>query len=251
MAIPPEAPTTASAQKHCPVKAPTAATAQRISSETRNDPGAEVRAERVRCGPDGSRFDLVDGATGEIKLHEENHASGTLYEYPLVVDVDGDDVSEIVLASNNYTYSGWTGITVIGDATGTWRPSRPIWNQFAYHITHVDDDGGVPAAPESNWTRWNSFRAAASTLGRTSDLADLAPGEPQLCTTTCPDGLVDVLIPVENTGLYDVESATVAIRRGEFVVRSVTTAVASGEVVWLGPFSLTEEEWGGGIAVRV
>lgn len=30
-----------------------------------DDPGAEVRAERVRCGPDGSRFDLVDGATGE------------------------------------------------------------------------------------------------------------------------------------------------------------------------------------------
>lgn len=194
---------------------------------------------------------VYDGATGAVKLHDESHASGTLYEYPLIVDVDGDGVTEIVLASNNYTYSGWNGITVIGDATGTWRPSRPIWNQFAYHITNVEDDGGIPAVQEANWTRWNSFRAAASSLGRTSDLANLAPTEPDLCTETCGEGTVDLLIPVQNSGLYDVPAVTVSLRRGESELRTDTVSLASGEVVWIGPVTLTEAMWGGGIAVRV
>ncbi len=194
---------------------------------------------------------VYDGATGEVKLHDESHASGTLYEYPLIVDVDGDDVTEIVLASNNYTYSGWNGITVIGDATGTWRPSRPVWNQFAYHITNVDDDGGIPAEQESNWTRWNSFRAAASSLGRTSDLADLSVGEPEICTDTCASGAVDILIPVENTGLYDVTETTVRIRRGSTELWSGTVALGSGELSWVGPLTLTEEDWGEGVAVVV
>ncbi len=157
----------------------------------------------------------------------------------------------IVLASNNYVYSGWNGITVIGDATGTWRPSRPVWNQFAYHITNVDDDGGIPAEQDVNWTRWNSFRAAASTAGRTSDLPDLAPGEPEICTETCADGTVDLLVPVENTGLYDVDAVTVLIRRGSTEVYTESVAVPSGEVAWVGPLTLTAEDWGGGIAVAL
>jgi hypothetical protein len=194
---------------------------------------------------------VYDGATGEVKLHEESHASGTLFEYPLIVDVDNDGVTEIVLASNNYAYSGWTGITVIGDANGTWRPSRPIWNQYAYDIVNINDDGSVPAVQEDTWTRWNSFRAAASTLGRTSDLPDLAPGEPQICSLECSAGTVDVLVPVENTGLYDVPSAKVDIKRGSNEIVSATLAVPSGEVAWAGPFTLSEEDWGGGVAVRV
>ena len=194
---------------------------------------------------------VYDGATGAVKLHEESHASGTLYEYPLIVDVDNDGVSEIVLASNNYAFSGWTGITVIGDAGGTWRPSRPIWNQYAYDIVNINDDGSIPAVQENNWDRWNSFRAAASTLGRSSDLPDLTPGEPQVCSDACDSGTVDVLIPVENNGLYDVPAVKVAIKRGSNEVVSTTLAVPSGEVAWAGPFTLSEADWGGGVAVRV
>ena len=49
---------------------------------------------------------IFDGATGAIRMAQEGHASGTLMEYPLIADVDGDGSTEIVIASNNYTYAG-------------------------------------------------------------------------------------------------------------------------------------------------
>jgi hypothetical protein len=38
--------------------------------------------------------------------------------------------------------------------------TRPIWNQHAYAVTHVDDRGNVPATPPDNWTvpGLNNFR---------------------------------------------------------------------------------------------
>ena len=194
---------------------------------------------------------VYDGATGEVKLQDDNHASGTLYEYPLIVDVDGDGATEIVLASNDYRYTGWHGITVIGDASGTWRPSRPVWNQFAYHITNIDDDGAVPAVQESNWTRWNSFRAADSLAGRSSDLADLAVGDPEVCTLTCGDGEVDVLVTVHNAGLYDVTGVGVALVGDGVAVATETVDLASGEGVTLGPYTLWPVEWGDELVVEI
>ena len=37
-------------------------------------------------------------------------------------------------------------------------PSRRIWNQHAYHITNVNDDGSVPVKQADNWRSYNNFR---------------------------------------------------------------------------------------------
>jgi hypothetical protein len=39
---------------------------------------------------------------------------------------------------------GLTGLRVLRDALDRWASSRPMWNQHAYSITNIDDDGGVP-----------------------------------------------------------------------------------------------------------
>jgi hypothetical protein len=89
---------------------------------------------------------------------------------------------EIVLGHN--TTGGWgveTGITVIGDLDSSWRPGRLTWNQHAYSITNINDDGSVPADPVENWTVYNNFRSG-----------DLSPPDgdasPDLTleATTCP-----------------------------------------------------------------
>ena len=69
---------------------------------------------------------VYDGATGTVEMKWESHASGTLSEYPIIVDVDGDGSTEIVVASNNYAFAGSTGITVIGDATESWPLHGPF-----------------------------------------------------------------------------------------------------------------------------
>ncbi len=90
---------------------------------------------------------VYSGVDGTVKLQYEPHNSGTLIEYPIVVDVDGDDQVEIVVGHNNLIQSSF-GLTVIGDNNKSWRPGRKIWNQHAYNITNfVSPSQNRPARP--------------------------------------------------------------------------------------------------------
>ncbi|MFN7143888.1 MAG: CARDB domain-containing protein [Myxococcota bacterium] len=193
---------------------------------------------------------VYDGATGAVKLMDDGHASGTLFEYPLIVDVDNDGSTEIVLASNNYAYTGYNGITVIGDATNSWRPSRTLWNQFAYHITNVDDDGGIPAVQEPNWHRWNNFRTGGTTYGLATDLADLTAGEPEICALRCDEGVVEVTVPVVNGGLADTPTFSVGLWEGGARVSGQELTLASGAATNI-TLSLTRADWSGRLALKV
>ena len=69
------------------------------------------------------------------------------------------------------------GIAVFGDLNDTWVPTRRIWNQHAYHITNVNEDGSIPQNAENNWQveGLNNFRLNAFTPdeGRANDAPDL------------------------------------------------------------------------------
>jgi hypothetical protein len=59
------------------------------------------------------------------------------------------------------------GIEVLRDALDRWVPSRPIWNQHAYSVTNVNDDGTIPSSVRPNWRQpgLNNFRQNARTEG--------------------------------------------------------------------------------------
>ena len=200
---------------------------------------------------------VYDGLTGTVEMAWSSHSSGTLYEYPLVVDVDKDGAAEIVVASNDYSAHNETrGITVVGDAAGSWSPARPVWNQHAYNISNVDDDGTIPVAPVPNWTQWNSFRAGNSETAVGFDLPDLRPGEPVVCTDECWADRVLVWIAVENGGILDVANVAVGLYALDDTATLIdlqgVTAVNSGEATWLGPLSLNRDDLGpSGLMVRV
>ncbi|MFZ5477527.1 MAG: FG-GAP-like repeat-containing protein [Myxococcota bacterium] len=178
---------------------------------------------------------VYDGATGAPVLMEEGHSSWTLFEYPVVADVDGDGESEIVLASNDSINSGWQGITVIGDASGSWAPSAPVWNQHAYHITNVNDDLSIPASPEMNWnTGHNSFRAG----GLGDRLGNPAPNLRAVARACweCDAEEVELVVQVENAGLADVQGpiqVAVSKRTAEGTelaqVKELSAGVLAGE----------------------
>jgi hypothetical protein len=58
--------------------------------------------------------------------------------------------------------TGWGGVRVYRDALDNWVNSRMVWNQHAYFVTNVLDDGTIP--PDGEWaTNWttpglNNFR---------------------------------------------------------------------------------------------
>ncbi len=109
-------------------------------------------------------FSGVDGAV----LLESPNSNGTIHEYPLVVDVDADGNSEILVVANDthsncsgipgYTYS--RGVRSFGDTFDQWVQTRRVWTQHTYHVTNATGDGLVPVAESNNWTQpgLNNYR---------------------------------------------------------------------------------------------
>ncbi len=95
------------------------------------------------------------GKNGEAEVvFSTPSASDTVSEYPLILDVDNDGQTELVFADK-------TGFHVYEDPNGNWVRTRKIWNQFAYHVTNINEDGTVPRHEQANWLnkRLNNYRA--------------------------------------------------------------------------------------------
>jgi hypothetical protein len=93
----------------------------------------------------------------------EPRSSRTIVEYPVVADVDNDGSAEIVVVSNESPDGGVESppVQVYGDSSDRWVPARRIWNQHAYHVTNVYEDGTIPTVHPPYWTTFNSFRTNA------------------------------------------------------------------------------------------
>lgn len=196
---------------------------------------------------------IYDGRTGAVLMEVDQHASNTRLEYPIIADVDGDDSTEIVLASSAGWWEGWNGVTVIGDADSSWAPARPIWNQYAYHITNVQADGRIPAVQQPNWESWNSFRAGGTELGPGHWQADLTPGFPEFCEITCGQDEVLVSVPVANSGRVRADDVDVWLVRddGTPVAAEVVSSISAGSAVAVGPIAITKAAWGSGTVLAV
>lgn len=149
---------------------------------------------------------VFDGRNGDV-LWETINPTGTVTDYNLVVDVDGDFNAEIVAVSNEITGNPTCGsavspVRVFGDQSDNWVPTRRIWNQHAYHITNVNDDGTIPATPEAGFETHNSFRQNQLAIGSAFDAPDLVIRELRSLGSTCPDYLLEAVI--ENIGTLGV-----------------------------------------------
>jgi len=138
----------------------------RVTGSSVFDFDGDGKAEAVYA--DERNLHIYEGPTGKELLTLCN-PSGTLWEYPLVADVDGDDQAEIVVVANDMWWgcsgakgpgTGPTGLRVIGSKSGAWVRTRRIWNEHTYHVTNVNDDGTIPAKEELNWKnkKLNNFR---------------------------------------------------------------------------------------------
>ncbi|HMV68363.1 MAG TPA: FG-GAP-like repeat-containing protein, partial [Myxococcota bacterium] len=121
---------------------------------------------------DERRLRVYDGATGFVRF-DVPHASGTTYENPVIADVDADGNAEVITCANNYAFAGPAGIRVWRDANDGWVNTRGVWNQHAYAITNINDDGSIPAVPATNWLvpGLNNFRSNSQGSGTASPFA--------------------------------------------------------------------------------
>jgi hypothetical protein len=119
---------------------------------------------------------MYDGTTGTNLIQSTCNTTGTLWEYPVVADVDNDGQADIVVASNAYGItcpddgSKQSGIRIFGSKNGSWVRTRRVWNEHTYHITNIGEDGKVPAMEPPNWTQpgLNDYRQNRQPAGEFS-----------------------------------------------------------------------------------
>jgi len=162
-------------------------------------------------------FRIYNGETGEERFKILN-SSGTLNEYPIVVDVDNDGKSEIVVGSNDFAPGSFhlncdwyqvkeptTGIRVFEDSENRWVRTRRIWNQHTYHITNVNEDGSIPQNEEHNWESYNNYRLNSQGKG-VFNAPDLEITSIEKTRTDCPALSFSLKITVLNKGSLTVAS---------------------------------------------
>jgi hypothetical protein len=152
---------------------------------------------------------VYDGATGAVKLQETQHASATCSEYPAIADIDLDGQAEIIYTSSAYSSGSENGVRVIGDADGSWMPARPVWNQHAYSITHVNNDASIPSSTETNWLSYNSFRSGDLAAAAGGAMSDATVELVEICTEECDEGLLRIVVRIGNGGVQPIPAGMV------------------------------------------
>jgi hypothetical protein len=154
---------------------------------------------------------VYSGPTGAV-LFQTPSSSATIHEYPVVVDVDGDNHTELVVASNDRNTGPTTcplytagqaprhGLFVYRDANNKWVRTRKLWNQHAYHVTNINSDGTLPKPEPASWITppgLNNYRVSTQGVGvfNAPDLeVDL-----ELFLGTCPS-MLTLRASVKNEG---------------------------------------------------
>ncbi|MEM6293228.1 MAG: VCBS repeat-containing protein [Myxococcota bacterium] len=150
---------------------------------------------------------VYDGASGDVLLEIES-SSATIHEYPLVVDVDDDGNSEIVVVDNDSGndcsgvpgYTERRGVFIYGDSFDQWVGTRRVWTSHAYHVTNTTSAGNAPATEDDNWTQpgLNNYRQNVQGAGvfNAPDLSVDLVAELGMCT----EGALEVVATVRNAG---------------------------------------------------
>jgi hypothetical protein len=145
---------------------------------------------------DETNFRIFSGIDGAI-LFDHDNFSHTRLEYPVIADVDDDGNAEILFIENRHGGDD-PGLEIWGDSSDTWVPTRRIWNQHAYHITNINEDGTMPLVEDNNWFIYNNYRQNLPDFS--PFLApDLTVEFSEVDTTPCTDH-VDMVVRVCNAG---------------------------------------------------
>lgn len=134
---------------------------------------------------DSAALRVYDGATGTV-LQQLTCASGTVIEHPIVVDVDGEEQTEIVCSCDFRTVPAVAAVDAraqkgrihaFRSQNVPWIPSRKIWNQHSYFNVNIYDDMTVPGDQQAHqhWPRLNNFLTQSTFLDETGGATYPAP----------------------------------------------------------------------------
>jgi hypothetical protein len=139
---------------------------------------------------------VFDGESGAVKFFSSEHSSVTMYDYPTIADVDGDDQAEIIICHDGFSEGA---VSALGDLDGSWSTARAVWNQHAYSITNINDDLTVPVDAVPNFSLYNNYHAAVARTDTSALSDDLSGAILDVCEDDCEFDSLLVTYRVHNT----------------------------------------------------
>jgi hypothetical protein len=106
-------------------------------------------AQEIVFRDDNSWF-VIDGRSGAV-LSSTRFPSKTRNEAPVVANIDADNLTEIVVSGCSLSSLGVQNAVVAYECCPSPQPARATWNQAAYHVTNVEDDGSIPVVEAPPW----------------------------------------------------------------------------------------------------
>ena len=166
---------------------------------------------------DQNQFYIFDGTQGTVLFSQSGHSSGTIFEFPIVADMDNDGSAEIAISSNNFrdpNPNGWAGVTVFGHVGDRWAKSGPTWNVHDFAVTNIYPDGSVPTTPEAPWLKHNVYRARPT---QDTGAIDLFAAISDICYAECrSEGIVRISAEIHNQGFDSIrDEVPLALYRKE------------------------------------
>ncbi len=191
-------------------------------------------------------FRVYDGQSGDVVL-EIPSSSATVHEYPIVVDVDADGNSEILVVANNAQrwcddiegYTSRRGLYVYGDPNDAWVRTRQVWPSHAYHVTNSSSAGLTPFQEDNNWEveGLNNYRQNVQGQG-IFNAADLSI-DLSVDLTSCIDAhdTIHVLVTLRNEGALGVPAGVVVeLYRGNDATGTLISAIVTDAPLLPGGF---------------
>jgi len=171
------------------------------TSSARGTPYVDPIHPGVRCDDDGG---CLAGSHCVDKLcrcaDNSQCASGTTCVAPLLGTAGAGNVCRATHPNSQQQ----SGIRVLRDRLDRWASSRPLWNQHAYSITNIDDNGKVPRT--SSWLQnWrvkglNNYRQNVQGIVAASDYPDLTASLRETEACTAAKGVATIAGTVCNRG---------------------------------------------------
>jgi hypothetical protein len=93
---------------------------------------------------------IISGSTG-VNLSTFPCGSRTGGEYPIVLDIDNDNETELVCSCADESFARNGRMRAFKSLNYPWVPTRNIWNQYAYFITNINDDLSIPFSNHIIW----------------------------------------------------------------------------------------------------
>lgn len=159
---------------------------------------------------------ILDALTG-TQLYEVRNTSRTVFELPIVADVDGDKQADIIVSGfDDDLLAGVTpGVRVFRARNGAWADAGSIWGANGFHISEVREDSTLPLIEEPSWLTHNSYRVQRSPMPDPLGMPDYTLGDLRLIERG-PGNRPVVQVRVGNAGPVDShEPPWVAVYRGD------------------------------------